>query len=281
MCRNENRQRGHAREAGFTLVELLVVMSIVALLMGVLLPVLGLAREAVRRIHCSSNLKSLTMGWLMYAGDNNDRMCSADTGYGDGGEWPWAVAESNTKGTQRELTDGALWSYVARQANIYKCKSDRTKLVRSYSLSRAMNGKHCDCEYDNRDNLRRWMIYTRIPKPGAKLVFIDAGSREKWIEGSFNPIKDVSEPRSQLRWSIEENRNISARHSGGCNTSFADGHCEHWKYKDRRTIEMANWRMNCNTASGDNTDIEYLVTLLTGGKHYLPDQHFPYGYTGD
>ncbi len=269
-----DNSRGNPRRGAFTLVELLVVISVLAMLLGILLPALGLAREAGRRIHCASNLKTLTLAWTMYAFDNDDRICSADTKSGDG-EWTWVQANKWSAGTERELSTGALWKYVSQIAEVYKCRSDKSDLIRSYSVARSMNGKVCSCEYDNFDNLWRWKRYTRISDPGAKIVFVDAQSREPWIEGSFNPIKDVD--AVDLQWSTEENRNITSRHSGGCNTTFADGHGEYWKYKDPRTVSLAKWQINCLEASGDNEDIDYLVTTLKGSG-YTNDQHFPYGY---
>ncbi len=60
----------HARK-GFTLVELLVVVSIIALLIAFLLPGLKNARFAARLTLCASNLKQLTVGSTAYAADNN------------------------------------------------------------------------------------------------------------------------------------------------------------------------------------------------------------------
>ena len=55
---------------GFTLVELLVVITVIALLMGILAPALNKARGAARRIVCQSNLRQLALAWNVYLDDN-------------------------------------------------------------------------------------------------------------------------------------------------------------------------------------------------------------------
>ena len=56
----------------FTLVELLIVVSVIAILMALLLPALGKAVEQARSMSCRSNLRQVGAGWNMYANDHGD-----------------------------------------------------------------------------------------------------------------------------------------------------------------------------------------------------------------
>ena len=66
---------------GFTLIELLVVIAIIALLMGILMPSLQRVRKIAQGIACTSNLRSLTIAWRMYADDNDGKIVNGAAGH--------------------------------------------------------------------------------------------------------------------------------------------------------------------------------------------------------
>ncbi len=63
-----------SKKSGFTLIELLVVIAIIAILAAILFPVFAKAREKAREATCSSNLRQIGLGMLMYAEDYDETL---------------------------------------------------------------------------------------------------------------------------------------------------------------------------------------------------------------
>jgi prepilin-type N-terminal cleavage/methylation domain-containing protein/prepilin-type processing-associated H-X9-DG protein len=106
----------HRRNKGFTLIELLVVIAIIAILAAILFPVFAQAREKARQASCLSNLKQLTLGWVMYAQDYDESFP----------QWKWDqmyAAGSVSPNNAASLWVNAIYPYV-KNAQVYNCPSD-------------------------------------------------------------------------------------------------------------------------------------------------------------
>jgi len=119
------------KSRAFTLVEILVVISIIAMLVAILVPCLGAARERAKRAVCMANLHSIGLSIFDYAHDNDDKLIPGDFCV-PWDVWGWRSEEPGSEDqTYKEVNLGHLVTSGAlpkpgNNDHVFFCPSSRT-----------------------------------------------------------------------------------------------------------------------------------------------------------
>ena len=253
---------------GFTLIELLVVIAIIAVLMAILMPALSRVREQGKRIVCEHNLKSLTLAWIMYADENDDKIVNGAGGFhymasGSNTEngsasgiveraWVgrgWGNNWNNSNVTDSGWTDemkkkaireGALWS-VCNDEDAYKCPTGRAGEFVTYAVVDAMNGLY-RTGTTSKAGAHPYAVGKRVGKTvlwikrRTEIVSPAPASRMVFIdEGAMTPDSFATHYAQRGPWWDDP----PVRHGDGTTVSWADGHSGHLKWKAAETIKRA------------------------------------------
>jgi prepilin-type N-terminal cleavage/methylation domain-containing protein/prepilin-type processing-associated H-X9-DG protein len=162
---------------GFTLVELLVVIGIIALLVSILLPVLSNARKTAMDTQCASNMRQLATAMIMYANEFKGKY-PPNMYSGTAAQW-WYDADR----IGRFLPKTVVFSSNSIGGNIFKCPRDEDA-VRSYAMNVFASSGPVDGGYAFPSPIYA-SYFTASSKPASKLFLI--GERWSWYSapGTF------------------------------------------------------------------------------------------------
>ncbi len=235
------------KRGGFTLVELLVVIAVIALLMAILMPALQLVRDQTKSLICQSNLRQWGVLFMMYADDHEGKFMRGHDGPGDAND-EWIPAMERYVRGEKELYFCPLATRQSKSPLAYGnvfvawgyADTDLTDGVTpirgSYGINEWIQNSAADLLMGNVSTTNSWRTYA-VKGAGRVPLLLDAWRKHGTVHYGEGP------PEGEF--SFDRGNQISGfcvnRHRGAVNGLFLDFSVrkvqlkELWKLKWYRT----------------------------------------------
>lgn len=214
----------------FTLLELLIVISIIAFLAALLLPAFQKAKEKASGIQCSSNMRQISQGLLAYTTDNNSyfplfsyKMYNdyLGGGYPTETEWNWGYALYTGDYASNKIflcpSAAKIYTFGAatREIGVFSKPSATTFYYTGYGYSNYYVGS-------------RWSMISSSLPASARVVPPKISEMTKPSQCLTNAEDKLGYGTGSAfpggHYRLDDGSRIYNFHSGGCNLIFADGH---------------------------------------------------------
>ncbi len=193
------------RREAFTLIEVLVVITLIGVLTALLWPALARARDKARAMRCVHHLRHLALATRMYADDHDDRLPRSSHSAFAYGQAPWGRALAGYLGQP-----GAGWTNLF--AGVYRCPLKTGTGNWSYGLNVYFELTPADDDYEGSPST--WPRFGAVPVPSATVLFAEVpGSADHVMAHFWTAPADATDVAHR-------------RHHERAHYVFVDGHIE-------------------------------------------------------